>query len=133
MSVELDASLWKSASKIGVVFLLFFSFFINLFMKTLIKSIMYCQTVPLDRLLMYIVKILFQASLPSFLTWISKYFVLGQCKWKLLVQLSIYVIGRRSVVGELKVMGGSCWATCKCNILCSLSCIEIKLFMEKTS
>ena len=40
-------------------------------MKTLIKSIIYCQTVPLDRLLMYVVKMLCQASLPLFLTSIS--------------------------------------------------------------
>ena len=39
-------------------------------MKTLIKSIIYCQAAPLDRLLMYIVKILCQASLPSSLTWL---------------------------------------------------------------
>ena len=49
MSVELDASLWKSPS--GVEFLLIFTFFINALMKTLIKSIIYCQTMLLDRLL----------------------------------------------------------------------------------
>ena len=51
MSVELDASLWKSPSKTGVEFLLILTFFINAFMKTLIKSIIYCQTMLLDRLL----------------------------------------------------------------------------------
>ena len=40
----------KSASEIGVKLLLFFTFFINLFMKTLIKNIFYGQTVPLERL-----------------------------------------------------------------------------------
>ena len=71
MSVELDVSLLKSTSKIGVKFLLIFFFFINFFMKTLIKSIIYCQTMSLGCLLMYIVKILCQASLHSFLTWVS--------------------------------------------------------------
>ena len=38
MSVELDVSLWKSASKIEVELLLTFTFFINFFMKTLIRA-----------------------------------------------------------------------------------------------
>ena len=41
-------------------------------METLIKSIIYCQIVPLDCLLMYILKIVCQASLPSFLLNLSK-------------------------------------------------------------
>ena len=69
ISVKLNVNLWKSTSKIGVEFLLIFIFFINFFMKTLIESIIYCQTVPLDRSLMYIVEILCQASLILFLTW----------------------------------------------------------------
>ena len=40
----------KNTSEIGVKLLLFFTFFINLFMKTLIKNIFYGQTVPLERL-----------------------------------------------------------------------------------
>ena len=45
-----------------------FFFFINFLMKTIIKSIIYCQTAPLDHLLMYFVKIVYRASLVSFLT-----------------------------------------------------------------
>ena len=57
----------RRASEIGVKLLVFFTFFINFFFKTLIKSIIYCQTVPLEHLLlMYVVKIVYQASLLSF-------------------------------------------------------------------
>ena len=53
-------------------------------MKTLIKSIICCQTVPLHRLLMYIVKIVCQASLPSFLTELSlTIFCLDKCQRKM--------------------------------------------------
>ena len=68
MSVLLHVSLRKSTPEVGVKFLVFFTFFINFFMKILIKSTIYCQTMPLDRLLMYVVKIVCQASLPLFLT-----------------------------------------------------------------
>ena len=71
MSFLLHVSLRKSTPEIGVKFLVFFTFFINFFMITFIKSIIYCQTVPLDRLVMYVVKVVCQASLPSFLTWVS--------------------------------------------------------------
>ena len=47
-SILLHVSLRKSTPEIGVKFFVFFTFFINFFMKTLIKSIIYCQTVPLD-------------------------------------------------------------------------------------
>ena len=47
MSVLLHVSLRKRTPGIGVKFLVFFTFFINFFMKILIKSIIYCQTVPL--------------------------------------------------------------------------------------
>ena len=49
----------------------FSTFFINLFIKTWIKRIIYCQTVPLDHLLMYVAKILCQASVPLLFTWVS--------------------------------------------------------------
>ena len=52
-------------NKIGI-----FHFFINFFMETLIKNINYCQALPLDHLLMYIVKTV-QASVSSFLTWVN--------------------------------------------------------------
>ena len=45
------------------------TFFINFLMETLIKSIIDWKTVPLERLLMYVVKIVLQPSLFSFLTW----------------------------------------------------------------
>ena len=57
----------KKYPKNGVK-LVFFTFFNNFFVETLIKSIGYCQTVPFDCLLLYILKIVGQASLPSFLT-----------------------------------------------------------------
>ena len=45
----------KKYSENGVK-LAFLTFFINFFVEILIKSIIYCQTVHLDRLLMHIVK-----------------------------------------------------------------------------
>ena len=62
-----DSQSEKNTFETGVKLLVFFIIFINAFMKTLIKSIIYCQTVPLERLLMYVVKIVCQASLFSFL------------------------------------------------------------------
>ena len=68
MNVELHVSLRKRTSKIGVKFFaMFFTFFFNAFMKTLIRSIIYCQTVPLNRLIMYVVKTVCQVSLSSFI------------------------------------------------------------------
>ena len=54
---EKEKSLRKSSPDTGVKCRVFFTFFINFFMKTLIKSIIYCQTVALDCLLMHVVKI----------------------------------------------------------------------------
>ena len=111
VSVELDVSLLKSTSKIGVKFLLIFFFFINFFMKTLIKSIIYCQTVPLERLLMYIVNIVCQVSLPLFLTKVSlaifcfRSMINGNCWFS---SASLSLVGKKSLVPELRVMGGSC-------------------------
>ena len=65
-------------------FFVFFTFFINFFMKTLIKNIMYCEIVPLNRLLIYFVKTIRQASLLSFLTWVSlAIFYLDQCQMEI--------------------------------------------------
>ena len=58
----------KSTSKIGEKILVFFTFFINFFMKRLIKRIIYCRTVLLERLLVYVVKTICQASLLSLVT-----------------------------------------------------------------
>ena len=60
----------RSASEIGVI-LVFLTFFINFYMKTLIKNMIYCQALPLEYLLMYVVKIVNQISLLSFSTWVS--------------------------------------------------------------
>ena len=68
MSFLLHVSLRKSTPESGVKFLVFFTFFVNFFMITFIKGIIYCQTVALDRLVMNVVKVVYQASLPSFLT-----------------------------------------------------------------
>ena len=61
-----EKKIWNWSKITGV-----FRFFINWFMKTLIKSIMYCQTVPLERLLTYVLKMVCKVSLPLFLTWVS--------------------------------------------------------------
>ena len=123
-----------------VEFLLIFTFFINFFMKTVIKSIIYCHTMPLNRLLTYIGKSLCQAYLSSFLTWVSlKIFsfrpMLNRNCW--FSSASLSSVGDKSPVHELRVMGGSCWGTChswcKCNILCLTSCTEISLFMGKNN
>ena len=133
MSDELDVSMWRSRSDTGVEFLVIFTFFIKFFMRTLIKSIIYRQTVPLD--VMFIVKILFQSSLPSFLTWVSLAIFCftsmpnANCQFS---SASFSLVGNNSLVHEVRVMG-SCWTTCKCNILCPASCIEISLVMEKTN
>ena len=58
--------IWNWRKIIGI-----FHFFINFFMKTLIKSIIYFQTVPIERLLIYLVNIVYQVSLLLFLTWVS--------------------------------------------------------------
>ena len=42
ISVLLPVGVRKSTPEIGVKFFVFFTFFINFFMKTLIKSIIYC-------------------------------------------------------------------------------------------
>ena len=79
-------SLRKSAPEIVVKFLVFFTFSINFFMKTLIKNIVsICQTVSLDHLLMYLAKVVCQASLPSFLTWVSLViFCLEKCQMEVI-------------------------------------------------
>ena len=54
----------KSSSKTGVELLVFLTFIIS-FMKAFIKSIIYCQAVPLDCLLVYVVKTVCHAFLPT--------------------------------------------------------------------
>ena len=80
ISVLLHVSLRKSKPETEVKFFVFFTFFIKFSMKTLIKSIIFCQNVPLNHLLMYVVKVVCQASLPLFLTGISlAMFCLEKC------------------------------------------------------
>ena len=52
ISVSLHVSLRKSTPETGVKFFVFFTFFFTFFMKTLIKSKIYFQAVPLDHLCM---------------------------------------------------------------------------------
>ena len=84
---------------------------------------------------MYIVNILCQVSLPLFLTKVSlaifcfRSMINGNCWFS---SASLSLVGKKPLVPELRVMGGSCGATCKCSILCPISCNEISLFMDKT-
>ena len=98
----------RRASEIGVKLLVFFTFFINFFFKTLIKSIFYCQTVPLEHLLlMYVVKIVYQASLLSFPSWVSLaiFCFRSMSNGNFLFSSASIVIGRRFTDAyELRVM-----------------------------
>ena len=58
--------IWNWRKIVGI-----FHVFHYFFMKILIKSIIYCQAVPLECLLMYVVKTVYQASRLFFLTWVS--------------------------------------------------------------
>ena len=126
----------KSIAEIGVKLLVFFTFFINCFMKTLIKSITYCQIVPLECLLTYFVKIVCQASLPSFLIWVSlAIFCLDQWLMKIVcsAQHQSSLVGDNSLVH----MNLDWWQLLnymsKCKILCPTSCIEISLWRKPIS
>ena len=92
----------RRASGIGVKLLVFFTFFIDFFMKTLIKSIIYCQAVPLEHLLlMYVVLIVYRAPLLSFPTRVSwQYFVLDQWLMEIFcsVQRQLSLVGDNSLV-----------------------------------
>ena len=138
MSVLLHVSLRKRTPGIGVKFLVFFTFFINFFMKILIKSIIYCQTTftyvdrLLDRLLMYVLKTVCQASLSSFLTWVSlAIFCLDKCQKKgncLFSSVPMSLVGEITPIERINRSDESSWATYKCNILCpTTSCFGIVL------
>ena len=86
--------------------------------------------------LMYVAKIVCQASLPLFLTWVSlAIFCLEKC------QMEIVSSALLSLVGEIThwcmnfdcLDNGSCWDTYKCNILCPTSSIEISLWKRPIS
>ena len=129
-------SLRKSTPKIGVKFLVFFTFFINFFYENINQEHYLLQDCAFWAISLwtYVVKIVWQASLPSFLTWVSlPMFCL--VKWKLSIQLNIILIGRWDtwLVHELRVTELLSRATCKRNILCPTSCTEISLWKRPTS
>ena len=72
MLMKTDKNLYECliTSEIGEKLLVFFINFFHyfFFMKTVIKSIIDCHTVPLERLLMYVVKVAYQTFLLLFLT-----------------------------------------------------------------
>ena len=82
MTVWLYVSLRKGTSEIGVK-LVFFTFLLTFFVETLIKSINYCQSVPLDHLYVYCENCMW-GFLPSFLTWVNlAIFCLDQCQMEI--------------------------------------------------
>ena len=85
----------------------------------------------LDHLLMYIAKIICEASLPLFLTWVNLIIVclLLFPNGIYLFSSAWFVTGRR----DNTLVDGSCWATCKCNILRPTSCTEISLWKRPIS
>ena len=105
-------------------------------MKTLIKSIIYCQTVPLNCLLMYVVKIVWQASLPSFNLSKSRNILFrSKCQTDIVCSAhsSIIVIGRRG-----NSMHVEQWQLFELHVKAIYakhpsSCIEIIQFLEKPS
>ena len=129
ISVLLHVSLRKSTPEILVKFFVF-TFFINFFMKTLIKSIIYCQTVPLDHLSAYVCRKTYMPGLSAFGLNLSKS---GNILFRKMSNGEIVSSASLSLVGEIThwcmnfdcLDDGSCWATCKCNILCPTSCIKI--------
>ena len=130
ISVLLHVSLRKSTPEILVKFFVF-TFFINFFMKTLIKSIIYCQTVPLDHLSAYVCRKTCMPGLSAFGLNLSKS---GNILFRKMSNGEIVSSASLSLVGEIThwcmnfdcLDDGSCWATCKCNILCPTSCIKIR-------
>ena len=96
MTVYLCVLLRKSTSEFGVKLVLFYTLFRNVFVEALIKSINYCQFLPLAHLLMYIVKNVCQVSMPLFLTGVNlAIFCLDQYQMEILCsaqhQLSLVV------------------------------------------
>ena len=80
-------------------------------------------------LLMYVAKRVYQACLPSFLTWV----IVATFLFRKMSNWEIVSSGSLSLLGEITHWcmnfdclneWGSCWATCKCNI-CKTSCMEL--------
>ena len=137
ISVLLHVSQRKSTPEILVKFFVF-TFFINFFMKTLIKSIIYCQTVPLDHLSAYVCRKTCMPGLSAFGLNLSKS---GNILFRKMSNGEIVSSASLSLVGEIThwcmnfdcLDDGSCWATCKCNILCPTSCIKISSWKRPIS
>ena len=137
ISVLLHVSLRKSTPEILVKFFVF-TFFINFFKKTLIKSIIYCQTVPLDHLSAYVCRKTCMPGLSAFGLNLSKS---GNILFRKMSNGEIVSSASLSLVGEIThwcmnfdcLDDGSCWATCKCNILCPTSCIKISSWKRPIS
>ena len=129
----------KSTSKIGEKLLIFFTFFIEFFLKILIKSKehnLLPGCFPGTFLLMYVVKIVCEASLLSFLTWISlAIFCLDQ--WLMdtdcCAQHQLSFVWDNSLVCVRTSSDGSYPAICICNILYPTSCTKISLWKKPIS
>ena len=137
ISVLLNVSLRKSTPEIRVKFFVF-TFFINFFMKTLIKSTIYCQTVPLDHLSAYVCCRTCMSGLSVFVLNLSKS---DNILFRKMSNGKIVSWASLSFVGEIThwcmnfdcLNDGSCWTTCKCNILGPTSCIEISSWKRPIS
>ena len=89
---------------------------------------------------MYVAKLVCQASLPSFLTWVSlEIFCLEKCQMDISsASLWLSLVSRRDnssywCMNFDCLNDGSSWATCKCNISCPTSCIEISSWKRPIS
>ena len=137
INVLLDDSLRNTTPGIRVKFFVF-TFFINFFMKTLIKSIIYCQTVPLDHLSAYVCCRTCMSGLSAFVLNLSKS---DNIFFRKMSNGKVFSWESSSLVGEIThwcmnfdfLNDGSCWATYKCNILCPTSCTEISSWKRPIS
>ena len=93
ISVLLHVSLRKSIPEIGVKFFVFFTFFINFFYKNINQEHNLLPDCAFG-LLMYVAKLLCQASLPLFLTWVSlAIFCLEKCQMEIASSASLSLVG----------------------------------------
>ena len=105
--------------------LFIFHFFINLFMKTLIRSIIYCQAVLLNHLLtvcmlrkLYISLLCLVLNFSKSVTVLFRSIPNGNCLFSsasLLREITHWCMGSDS----------SCSAACKCNLLCPTSSFKL--------
>ena len=126
-------SVWEKViwnwSKIIGIFLLFH--YLSYVMKTLVKSIIHCQNVPLDR---FYKRMFWKLKNSGFFGLcffdLSKsgnvLFILINVKWKLSCHLNINCHWQEITHCDAwTYSNGSCWATGKYNILCLTFCIDI--------